>query len=105
MPHMSSTSVLSRKPIQLIQNAFGSELAGKVFLNLAPKYLALPCAGKYPIFHQSYLFLDIPGHRIPVKCSLKNFDRENDYIFLVRGKDQHGRVGEFSEFSLAKKSN
>ena len=49
------------------------------------------------------LFSDIPGHRIPVKCSLKNFDRENDYVFLVRGKDSHGRVGSFSDYALARK--
>jgi len=54
-------------------------------------------------FKNSFFFLDIPGHRIPVKCSLKNFDRENDYIFLVRGKDSLGRVGKFSDFELAKK--
>ena len=101
---MSSMFVPSRKQIQLIQNGFGRESAEKVFLNLAQKFLA-------PIFQKMFsntispIFSDIPGHRIPVKCSLKNFDRENDYIFLVRGKDQHGRVGEFSEFSLAKKSN
>ena len=40
VPHMSSMFVPSRKQIQSIQNAFGNELAEKVFLNLAPKFLA-----------------------------------------------------------------
>lgn len=45
---------------------------------------------------------DVPGHRIPVKCSLKNFPRKGNYIFIVRGKDCYGRVGSFSEFAVAK---
>jgi hypothetical protein len=44
----------------------------------------------------------VPGHRIPVKCSLKNFPRKGNYIFIVRGKDCYGRVGSFSEFAVAK---
>ena len=41
-------------------------------------------------------------HRIPVRCSLKNFPKKGDYIFIIRGKDRYGRVGAFSEFAVAK---
>ncbi|CAG5097524.1 Oidioi.mRNA.OKI2018_I69.XSR.g15115.t2.cds [Oikopleura dioica] len=45
---------------------------------------------------------DVMFHRIPVRCSLKNFPKKGDYIFIIRAKDRYGRVGAFSEFAVAK---